>query len=143
MDTEAQLAIDIAKWKLIRSYHSKPMPLELSTRILDFIHANVVKRDKEWGVTNIMVNKLKMFNHTKGVSTSYKNLCKRLNAEPIALRQRSIRKVQDTPTLPKGKYINPEIQRHLDIAKALMEEEETKLAIYYEMKEVMESRIAS
>ena len=136
----SEIKAQLEEWRSNKSYKGEETPISLAAAVIDYVNEQH-RSNNEFTLKQALIDVgySRDTNHT----SVYKTLCKKTGVVPLQFRAFSNTNYSKAVTTPTKIYLNPEIQRHLDIAKALMEEEETKLAIYYEMKEVMEGRSAS
>ena len=130
-------------WVSNKKFPTQAVPKHIVELVVDDINKLIEKEE----VSVYMATKMLGYPITFG--SRYKNFCLRYNLECKVNKERSRQTKLSTTkrhrlttygiatVTPQTKYLNPEIQRHLDIAKVLIEEEETKLAIYNEMKQLL------
>ena len=131
-------------WASNKTFPTQAVPKHIAELVVDDIN-NLIEKEE---VSVYMAVKMLGYHITFG--NRYKKFCVRYNLEckvnKVISRQNSLSTTKYhrlttygmATVTPQTKYLNPEIQRHLDIAKVLIEEEETKVAIYKEMKQLLE-----
>jgi len=140
MATKQEIIIELEKYRAKKTRNNQRMSRELASICVEYINKTVDNRYKSKKLPRVLVELTVTKQNTEPYKV-YERLCNNAEVVPNQSVLKGFNKYKIKPKQPNQinrTYINPEIQRHLDIANALIAEEDTKLAIYNEMKALLE-----
>lgn len=129
------LAEKVRLFKLSKKYKAEPYPIYLAKHIIEYVH-NIKDTTDNFSLTAILKDDIGVCPSVKNITKTYSYLCVRAGIERRYFKKHP-NKDRKICTPKKRTYMNPLIQQHLNIAHQLMKEEDAKMEIYNEMKQLI------